>query len=98
MDAVQMGAWCGFRPVSPDGIPIVSATPLEGLWINAGHGTLGWTLCAGSANLLVGMINGAPRLPQLSLGRFSAKELLNAGPVGAEIGPTSAVPLPSQGQ
>jgi len=48
--------WSGVRPVSPAGRPYISGTSLAGLWINTGHGHMGWTLCAGSGELLAEMI------------------------------------------
>ncbi|KRR04862.1 FAD-dependent oxidoreductase [Bradyrhizobium valentinum] len=43
--------WCGLRPMTPDSRPIIDWSPLDGLFINAGHGMLGWTLACGSARL-----------------------------------------------
>ena len=48
--------WSGLRPKTPDSTPIVGATPVEGLWLNTGHGTLGWTLACGSAALLADLV------------------------------------------
>lgn len=57
-------AWTGLRPTTPDGPPIISATPISGLWLNVGHGGYGWTLSCGSARLLADQMNGrAPALP-----------------------------------
>ena len=44
--------WTGFRPMLPDGPPALGRGSLQNLWINTGHGTFGWTLSAGSAELL----------------------------------------------
>lgn len=44
--------WVGHRPISPTGAPVIGATDVPGLWVNAGHGHMGWTLCAGSAERL----------------------------------------------
>jgi len=52
----QRSKWTGLRPVSPVGRPYISATSIPGLWINTGHGHMGWTLCAGSGELLSKMI------------------------------------------
>jgi len=52
----QRSKWTGLRPVSPVGRPYISATSIPGLWINTGHGHMGWTLCAGSGELLAKMI------------------------------------------
>ena len=49
-------AWAGLRPMTPDGTPIVGATPIEGLYLNTGHGTYGWTLACGSAQLLADVV------------------------------------------
>ncbi|MEL6687966.1 MAG: FAD-dependent oxidoreductase [Pseudomonadota bacterium] len=52
--------WSGERPVSELGRPIIDKTPLADLWVNAGHGHMGWTLCAGSAEYLAKlMLDGA---------------------------------------
>ena len=40
----QATFWTGLRPMTPDGTPIVGRTPLQNLWTNTGHGTLGWTM------------------------------------------------------
>lgn len=50
--------WAGFRPMTPDGTPIVGATVVPGLFVNAGHGTLGWTQSAGSADLCADILCG----------------------------------------
>jgi D-amino-acid dehydrogenase len=50
--------WCGLRPMTPDGTPIVGASSLPNLYLNTGHGTLGWTMAAGSARLLTDLISG----------------------------------------
>ncbi len=49
-------AWGGYRPLTPDGRPIVGPTRLDGLFVNTGHGTLGWTLACASAEKLVDAI------------------------------------------
>jgi D-amino-acid dehydrogenase len=50
--------WSCLRPATPDGPPIISPTPVPNLWVNAGHGYLGWTMCAGSARLLADLMAG----------------------------------------
>ena len=50
--------WTGFRPATPDGTPIIGATPYKNLWLNTGHGTLGWTMGAGSGKLIADLISG----------------------------------------
>jgi len=46
--------------MTPDGTPIVGRTPFANLWLNTGHGTLGWTMACGSARLLADQITGRP--------------------------------------
>ena len=50
--------WKGDRPVSQTGKPFIGRSALPGLWVNTGHGHMGWTLCAGSGELLADMIAG----------------------------------------
>lgn len=50
--------WSGLRPMTPDSTPIVGATPVRNLFLNTGHGTLGWTLACGSASLITHLISG----------------------------------------
>jgi D-amino-acid dehydrogenase len=52
--------WCGLRPMTPDSRPIIGWSPLAGLFINSGHGMLGWTLACGSARLAADMIDRKP--------------------------------------
>jgi D-amino-acid dehydrogenase len=56
IDAATTVAWTGLRPVTPDGLPHVGASRVAGLWINSGHGHLGWTMAVGSAGLLVDLM------------------------------------------
>jgi D-amino-acid dehydrogenase len=59
--------WGGLRPVTPSGRPIVGPTPVRGLWINAGHGHLGWTLACGSGRALADLVAGRdPGVPVTS--------------------------------
>lgn len=64
--------WAGLRPVAADGRPYIGAAGTPGLWINSGHGHLGWTLAAGSARLLADLMSGRqPEIPAkpYSIGR-----------------------------
>jgi len=49
-------AWSGLRPMTPSSQPLISASRIEGLYLNCGHGMLGWTLAAGSAFRLAEII------------------------------------------
>ena len=66
--------WTGFRPMTPDGTPIIGGTRYKNLWLNTGHGTLGWTMGAGSAKLIADLISGKqPEIDNsgLSLSRYA---------------------------
>jgi D-amino-acid dehydrogenase len=74
LDAATARPWCGLRPMSVDGVPIIGPTPIGNLWINTGHGHLGWTMAAGSGQLLSDlMTGGSPRVnPEAyALARFN---------------------------
>jgi len=60
IDRGDANPWAGLRPVSSDGRPFVGPSRVPGLYINAGHGPLGWTLAMGSAQLLADLIDGRP--------------------------------------
>lgn len=65
----QATFWTGLRPMTPDGTPIVGRTPFKNLWLNTGHGTLGWTMACGSGQLLSDLISGrTPAIPGEDLG------------------------------
>ncbi len=57
-ERAQAKPWCGLRPMSVDGVPIIGATPIGNLWVNTGHGHLGWTMAAGSGQLLSDLMTG----------------------------------------
>ena len=59
-DGCERERWVGLRPVSADGLPYIGETSSKGLWVNSGHGHLGWTLATGSAELLANLITGKP--------------------------------------
>jgi D-amino-acid dehydrogenase len=50
--------WAGLRPVTPTGTPIIGRTKIDNLWVNAGHGHLGWTLACGSGRVLADLVDG----------------------------------------
>jgi D-amino-acid dehydrogenase len=56
--------WTGLRPMTPDGTPVVGPTRYANLWLNTGHGTLGWTMACGSGKLLADLISR--RRPEIS--------------------------------
>ncbi|EPX87126.1 D-amino acid dehydrogenase small subunit [Rubellimicrobium thermophilum DSM 16684] len=74
--------WCGLRPMTPDGTPVVGPTPIPGLWTNTGHGTLGWTMAAGSGRVLADLISGIrPEIETADLGlsRYLRRDGIRAG-------------------
>ncbi|MDB5774836.1 MAG: dad4 [Herbaspirillum sp.] len=72
-DTASASFWTGLRPMTPDGTPIVGGTRLQNLYLNTGHGTLGWTMSCGSAKLLSDLICGKGteiRSDDLGVGRY----------------------------
>lgn len=66
LDIAKARVWAGLRPVSPAGTPIIGqAAQVKGLWINAGHGHLGWTLACGSGRVAADLITG--QKPQIQV-------------------------------
>ncbi|WP_312374407.1 D-amino acid dehydrogenase [Pseudomonas oryzihabitans] len=63
-DLARASFWTGLRPATPDGTPIVGTTRYRNLFLNTGHGTLGWTMACGSGRLLADLI--ARKQPQIS--------------------------------
>jgi D-amino-acid dehydrogenase len=61
--------WCGLRPMTPDGPPIIGATRYSNLHLNTGHGTLGWTMACGSGRALADMMTG--RKPDIDVGELN---------------------------
>ena len=59
-DVAPSNFWSGLRPMTPDSTPIVGATPVSNLFLNTGHGTLGWTMACGSGRLIASIIGGTP--------------------------------------
>jgi D-amino-acid dehydrogenase len=57
-------SWAGLRPATPNNVPMIGRTRLSNLFLNTGHGTLGWTLACGSAAALADLISG--RRPQVA--------------------------------
>jgi D-amino-acid dehydrogenase len=63
-DVKQASFWCGLRPMTPDGTPVVGPTPYANLLLATGHGTLGWTMAAGTGKVIADIVSGrAPEIP-----------------------------------
>jgi D-amino-acid dehydrogenase len=75
-DVAKAEFWCGLRPMTPDGTPVVGGTRLPNLWLATGHGTLGWTMAAGTGQLMADLISG--RAPQIDLAGLTVDRYPNA--------------------
>ncbi len=64
-DVSKASFWCGLRPMTPDGTPVIGATPIDGLLLATGHGTLGWTMAAGTGRVIADLVAG--RRPDIDL-------------------------------
>jgi D-amino-acid dehydrogenase len=86
-DVARAEFWTGVRPMTPDGTPIVGATPLANLTLATGHGTLGWTMAAGTGRVVADLVSG--REPEISLeglgieryGRRATRRIARAAPL-----------------
>jgi D-amino-acid dehydrogenase len=76
-DTAQASFWTGLRPMTPDGTPIVGKTSLPNLYLNTGHGTLGWTMSCGSGQLLADLMSG--RRPAIQSDDLSVSRYLKGG-------------------
>ncbi|HEY1146224.1 MAG TPA: D-amino acid dehydrogenase [Allosphingosinicella sp.] len=66
--------WSGLRPMTPDGTPVVGATPFDNLFLNTGQGTVGWTMACGSGQVIADIVSGrAPAIDtsDLSIARYA---------------------------
>ena len=57
-DVSKASFWSGLRPMTPDGTPVIGPTKVAGLFLNTGHGTLGWTMSSGSARVVADLVSG----------------------------------------
>lgn len=65
----MVSPWAGFRPMSPDGVAILGGTKIRGLFLNTGHGHLGWTMAPASGKLVADLVSGVtPALPLADYG------------------------------
>lgn len=56
--------WCGLRPATPSNVPYIGRSRLPNLWLNTGHGTLGWTMACGSGAALADLVDGRRPVPE----------------------------------
>jgi D-amino-acid dehydrogenase len=67
--------WCGLRPMTPDGTPVIGKAKYSNFFLSTGHGTLGWTMAAGSGRVLADLVSGKPAeidTADLDLSRYGA--------------------------
>jgi len=64
-DVSRASFWCGLRPMTPDGTPVVGGTRVKKLFLATGHGTLGWTMAAGTGCVMADLIGG--REPEIDM-------------------------------
>lgn len=75
-DVARAEFWCGLRPMTPDGTPVVGATRVPNLYLATGHGTLGWTMAAGTGRVMADVISG--RAPGVDLAGLTVDRYPNA--------------------
>lgn len=75
-DVSRAEFWCGLRPMTPDGTPVVGGTRLPNLWLATGHGTLGWTMAAGTGRVMADLISG--REPAIDMAGLTIDRYPNA--------------------
>jgi D-amino-acid dehydrogenase len=63
-DFASLGPWCGMRPATPRGTPVLGRTHLDNLWLDSGHGALGFTLALATGRIVADLAAGrTPRVP-----------------------------------
>ena len=82
-DLARAEFWTGLRPMTPDSTPVVGASSMRNLFLNTGHGTLGWTMACGSGKLVADLVTGHRpeiRTEGLALDRYSKSDPHRAAP------------------
>jgi D-amino-acid dehydrogenase len=69
-DISKAEGWTGLRPMTPDGTPVLGPSRYENLYLNTGHGTLGWTMACGSGRAVADLVLG--KQPEISLDGLTA--------------------------
>ena len=72
-DYAKAELWAGLRSLTTDGVPIIGGTKFENLFLNTGHGSLGWTMCASSGKIISNVISGTTQeiyIGNIGLDRF----------------------------
>uniref|UniRef100_UPI003F497986 D-amino acid dehydrogenase n=1 Tax=Cupriavidus yeoncheonensis TaxID=1462994 RepID=UPI003F497986 len=68
-DIAKAEFWTGLRPMTPDGTPIIGRTSCPNLYLSTGHGTLGWTMAAGTGRVIADLVSG--RTPEIAVNDLS---------------------------
>lgn len=89
-DVAKAEFWCGLRPMTPDSTPIVGPTRYRNLFLNTGHGTLGWTMSCGSSRLLADVISG--HTPEISLDGLTVERYRRRHRSAATVGAAEPAP------
>jgi D-amino-acid dehydrogenase len=90
-DQSRAAFWSGLRPMTPDGTPIVGRSPIVNLFLNTGHGTLGWTMAAGSGRVLADIVSG--RRAEIEAADLGYARYLREGRKGRQ--PQVGLPVPA---
>ncbi|HRK96411.1 MAG TPA: D-amino acid dehydrogenase [Rhodospirillales bacterium] len=72
-DPAKAEFWAGLRPATPDGSPVIGRTRYPNLFLNTGHGTLGWTMACGSGRIVADIVSGVEpemAVDDLAIDRF----------------------------
>ena len=85
-DVARAEFWCGLRPMTPDGTPIVGGTRMDNLYLATGHGTLGWTMAAGTGRVMADLISG--RAPAIDMEGLTVERYARAYGRGFTPAPT----------
>jgi D-amino-acid dehydrogenase len=75
-DIARAEFWCGLRPMTPDGTPVIGGTRLPNLFLATGHGTLGWTMAAGTGCVMADLISG--REPEIDMDGLTVERYRDA--------------------
>ncbi len=87
-DVSKASFWCGLRPMTPDGTPIVGTTPIANLLLATGHGTLGWTMAAGTGRVIADLVSG--RQPDIDVEGLNVARYSRGGVAAATGGSRTA--------
>ena len=79
-DLGRASYWSGLRPMTPDSVPVIGKTRLPNLFLNTGHGTLGWTMACGSGRLLADLVSG--HTPEIDSSDLSLERYRHVPPEG----------------